>query len=154
MTTRRLAHATVIAVVGGTMLVAAPPAHAAASTSAFQTLLNTLVSTARLAHGCKPLTLNSKLNKSAQKHANDMSRHDYFSHTSRNGTKWTTRIKKAGYKHPGGENIAMGFPTAAAVEQAWLDSPGHRRNLLDCNFKKIGIGFAANGDYWVQDFGY
>ena len=48
----------------------------------------------------------------------------------------------------------MGFPTAAAVEQAWLDSPGHRRNLLDCNFKKIGIGYAANGDYWVQDFGY
>lgn len=151
---RHVARATVLAVAGGAVFVAAPATRADASTPLFQTAINTLTTTARLAHGCKALKLNSKLSKAAQKHANDMSKYDYFSHTSRNGTSWSKRIEKAGYKNPGGENIAMGFPTALEVVQAWLDSPGHRRNILDCHFKKIGVGYATNGDYWVQDFGY
>jgi uncharacterized protein YkwD len=150
----RIARVTVLAVAGSTALVGLPQSHAAATTSVFQTAINTLTTTARLAHGCKPLKLNSKLSKAAQKHANDMSKYDYFSHTSRNGTTWSKRIKKAGYPDPGGENIAMGFPTAVSVVHAWLHSPGHRRNILDCNFKKIGVGFAHDGHYWVQDFGY
>jgi uncharacterized protein YkwD len=155
MTSRRIAQALVMAVAGGTVLVAAPPVHAAATTSVIQTAVNTLVSSARRAHGCKPLTLNSKLSKAAQKHANDMSRNEYFSHTSLDGTTWSKRIKKAGYNHPGGENLAMGFPTALSVVQAWLSSPGHRRHILDCNFKKVGVGYAGlDGGYWVQDFGY
>jgi uncharacterized protein YkwD len=154
MTQHRIARATVMALAGSTVLVGLPQSHADASTTAFQTAINTLTNTARLAHGCKPLKLNSKLNTAAEKHAKDMSKYDYFSHTSRNGTTWSKRIKKAGYQTPGGENIAMGFPTAVSVVQAWLNSPGHRRNILDCNFKKIGVGFAPGGDYWVQDFGY
>jgi uncharacterized protein YkwD len=154
MIQQRIARAMVLAVAGSTVLVGVPQANAAASTSAFQTAIKTLTNTARLAHGCKPLKVSSKLNKAAQKHAKDMSKYDYFSHTSRNGTTWSKRIKKTGYKYPGGENIAVGFPTAVSVVQAWLNSPGHRRNILDCNFKRIGVGFAAHGDYWVQDFGY
>jgi uncharacterized protein YkwD len=154
MSHRRVARATVLAVAGGAVFVAAPATHADASTPIFQTAINTLTNTARLAHGCKPLKLSSKLSTAAQKHAKDMSKYDYFSHTSRNGTTWSKRIKKTGYKYPGGENIAMGFDTAVSVVQAWLDSPGHRRNILDCNFKKIGVGFAPTGHYWVQDFGY
>jgi uncharacterized protein YkwD len=152
---RHVARATVLAMAGGSALLTGPATHAdAATTPIFQTAINTLTNAARLAHGCKPLKLNHTLSKASQKHANDMSKYDYFSHTSRDGTTWSKRIKKAGYKSPGGENIAMGFPTAVEVVQAWLDSPGHRRNILDCAFKRIGVGYAANGDYWVQDFGY
>ncbi|HEY2831354.1 MAG TPA: CAP domain-containing protein [Sporichthyaceae bacterium] len=145
---------TVLAVVGGAVFLGGPVSRAEASTPVFQTAINALVTTARLAHGCKPLKLNSKLNKSAQSHAKDMSKYDYFTHTSRDGTSWSKRIEKAGFKNPGGENIAYGYPTAASVVQAWLASPGHRRNILDCNFKYIGVGYAAQGAYWVQDFGY
>jgi len=151
----RVARATVVAVVGAGAVIGVSPTPAAASSSLAQKAIDALTDTARVAHGCKPLKLNSKLNTSAQKHANDMAKHDYFSHTSRNGTSWSKRIKKAGFKNPGGENIAYGFPTAVSVVQAWLASPGHRRNILDCNFKYIGVGYApANGGYWVQDFGY
>ena len=154
MIQHRIARATVMAVAGSTVLIGAPQSHAAASTTVFQTAINTLTNTARLAHGCKPLKLSGKLNKAAQKHAKDMSKYDYFSHTSRNGTTWSKRIKKTGYKYPGGENIAVGFPTAVSVVQAWLHSPDHRRNILDCNFRYIGVGYAPTGNYWVQDFGY
>jgi uncharacterized protein YkwD len=150
----RIARATVVALVGATAVIGVSPTHAAASSSVFQKAIDTLTDTARAAHGCKPLKLSSKLNTAAQKHADDMSKHHYFSHTSRNGTSWSKRIKNAGFKSPGGENIAYGFPTAVSVVQAWLASPGHRRNILDCNFKYIGVGYASHGQYWVQDFGY
>ncbi len=83
-----------------------------------------------------------------------MSEHDYFSHTSRSGRTWDSRITKAGWKYPGGENIARGFSSPAGVVKAWLKSPGHKRNIMDCNFRYIGIGYDSDGDYWVQDFGY
>jgi uncharacterized protein YkwD len=154
MAHHRVARATVVAMVGATAVMGVSPTHAAASSSLSQRTIDALTDTARVAHGCKPLKLNSKLNTAAHKHANDMAEHDYFSHTSLNGTTWSRRIKKAGFKNPGGENIAYGFPTAVSVVQAWLASPGHRRNILDCKFKYIGVGYAANGGYWVQDFGY
>jgi uncharacterized protein YkwD len=47
-----------------------------------------------------------------------------------------------------------GFDTASSVVKGWMNSPGHKRNILDCKFNKIGIGFSADGKYWVQDFGY
>jgi uncharacterized protein YkwD len=150
----RIVRATVVAVVGAAAVMGVSPTHAAASSSVFQKAIDALTDTARAAHGCKPLKLNTKLNTAAQKHANDMAKYDYFSHTSRSGTTWSKRIKKAGFAKPGGENIAYGFPTAVSVVQAWLASPGHRRNILDCNFKYIGVGYAPNGNYWVQDFGY
>lgn len=83
-----------------------------------------------------------------------MARKDYFSHTSKDGRAWHQRIRRAGYTKPGGENIAVGYAAAAGVVRAWLDSPGHRRNIRNCGFTRIGIGFNAKGDYWVQDFGY
>jgi uncharacterized protein YkwD len=83
-----------------------------------------------------------------------MSATDYFSHSSADGTTWYARIKSFGVKYPGGENIAEGFYSAAAVMAAWLASPGHRANILDCRFRSIGVGQASAGGYWVQDFGY
>lgn len=108
----------------------------------------------RLAKGCPALKTSARLTKAAQNHAADMSAKNYFSHTSRDGRTWVQRIRAAGWTKPGGENIAYGFKAAAAVLTGWMDSPGHRRNILDCKFRYIGVGYALKGNYWVQDFGY
>lgn len=129
----------------------------AATTQSRSVLRNSVVhltNVARVAHGCRPLKYNNTLQRAAQGHANDMSRKHYFAHNSINGTVWWKRIMKAGYKDPGGENIARGFSGASSVVRAWLNSPEHRRNIMNCQFRTIGIGFNTNGDYWVQDFGY
>lgn len=102
----------------------------------------------------KPLKMSRRLTLAAQKHATDMAEKDYFSHESEDGRSWIQRIKAEGFQHPGGENIAYGQQTAREVVDAWMDSPGHRRNILDPEFRYIGIGFSRDGDYWVQDFGY
>jgi uncharacterized protein YkwD len=104
--------------------------------------------------GCKPLRTSERLTRSAQRHANDMAERNYFSHTSRNGDRWWQRIERAGYPDPAGENIAYGFATARGVVRAWMRSPSHRRNIVDCDFRAIGVGFHGDGKYWVQDFGY
>ena len=108
----------------------------------------------RLLKGCPALKPSERLKKAAQGHADDMSAKRYFSHTSRDGRTFDQRIKAAGWKKPGGENIARGFSATTAVVTAWMDSPGHRRNILDCKFRYIGVGYAAKGNYWVQNFGY
>ena len=108
----------------------------------------------RVAHGCRPLKYNYTLQKAAQRHANDMARDNYFSHNSHDGTPWWKVIMRAGYKDPGGQNIARGFSSASGVVRAWLNSPSHRKNIMNCQFRTIGIGFNGDGDYWVQDFGY
>ncbi|WP_019875805.1 CAP domain-containing protein [Sporichthya polymorpha] len=112
------------------------------------------VNAARAKAGCKPLKVSSQLTTAAQRHADDMVRTNLFSHTSANGRSWITRIKKAGFKKPGGENIARGHTSTERVMTAWLKSPGHRANILNCKFRQIGVGHNANGNYWVQDFGY
>jgi uncharacterized protein YkwD len=129
----------------------------AASTTTKSFLSNAdvnLTNDQRVAHGCRPLKYNNTLQRAAQGHANDMSRKHYFAHNSLNGTVWWKRIMKAGYRDPGGENIARGFSSASSVVRAWLNSPEHRRNIMNCQFRTIGIGFNTHGDYWVQDFGY
>jgi uncharacterized protein YkwD len=132
----------------------AAPADAATSLSTVRSKVDRFTDALRVAKGCKPLTLDSKLSLAAQRHADDMSAKKYFSHTSKDGTSWVTRIKRAGYANPAGENIARGYTSSWSVVGAWMDSPGHRRNILDCKFKRIGVGYNAKGHYWVQDFGY
>jgi uncharacterized protein YkwD len=78
----------------------------------------------------------------------------YFSHTSRDGRSFDRRITDAGHPFPGGENIARGQRTPAAVTSAWMSSPGHRANILHCAFTTIGVGHDPRGPHWVQDFGY
>lgn len=109
----------------------------------------------RAQHGCKrQLKVGKGLIKAAQRHADDMSRKGYFSHTSKDGRSWVTRIRVAGWKQPAGENIARGYDNAAEVMTGWMNSPSHRRNIVDCKFRCIGVGYTAAGGYWVQDFGY
>jgi uncharacterized protein YkwD len=117
-----------------------------------------LVNQQRAAAGCAPLRSDSRLVDAARGHSQDMATHDYFSHTGLDGSTFVDRIADAGYprRQAGGENIAAGYPTASAVMTGWMNSPGHRANILDCGFKAIGVGLAhaSNGTaYWTQDFG-
>ena len=112
------------------------------------------VNETRAEHGCRPLKVAKKLNKAAQGHADDMARTGLFSHVSADGRTWLTRIRATGWKKPGGENIAYGFGTSVTVMNAWMNSPEHRRNILNCGFRFIGVGYNPDGEFAVQDFGY
>ncbi|GIJ60573.1 CAP domain-containing protein [Virgisporangium aurantiacum] len=115
-----------------------------------------LVNSERSKAGCGALTNDSRLASAAQKHSADMASNSYFSHTSQNGDEMADRIDASGYKWRSiGENIAKGQSTPAAVMQAWMNSSGHRANILNCGFRNIGIGLAYDGrsPVWTQDFG-
>ncbi|GAA2543986.1 CAP domain-containing protein [Pseudonocardia hydrocarbonoxydans] len=103
--------------------------------------------------GCEPLATDARLAAAAQGHAEDMAAQGYFDHVSRDGRRFDDRISAEGHPAPGGENIARGQRSAAEVVEAWMNSPGHRRNILDCDFATIGVGHTPDGDHWVQNFG-
>lgn len=116
-----------------------------------------LVNAERAKAGCGALATSSALQRAAQGHSGDMAANDYFSHTSEDGRTFSDRIRVAGYG--GGaiaENIAAGQATAGAVVRSWMDSPGHRTNILNCAYRYLGVGYAKGGTYgtyWTQDFG-
>ncbi|AZM87353.1 CAP domain-containing protein [Streptomyces sp. W1SF4] len=113
-----------------------------------------LVNQARAAAGCPALTVNEKLTKAAQDHSADMAAHRNMSHTGSDGSDAGQRITRAGYQwRTYGENVAYGYSSPEQVMEGWMNSPGHRRNILDCSYKEIGIGLAQPGQYWTQDFG-
>jgi len=80
---------------------------------------------------------------------------DYFSHTRPEGLSPFDRAERAGVDYSRAENIAYGQADAAAVMRAWLESPGHRANILDCDLTKLGVGVAEGpgGPWWTQLFG-
>ncbi|GAA3009927.1 hypothetical protein GCM10010483_63670 [Actinokineospora diospyrosa] len=114
----------------------------------------TITNEERAKAGCSPVALDSRLNQAAQDHSADMSAQNYFSHTSLDGRTFVDRAKAAGYTSPGAENIAKGQRTAAQVMTAWMNSAGHRANILNCGLKTMGLGFVQNGYYWTQMFGW
>lgn len=155
-TLRRLAAGVALAVTA-TLALQVPTADradAAVSLSSQRTRVDSLTDAARKRAGCKPLTVSTRLNTSAQRHAKDMATNGFLGHASSDGTSWIGRIKAAGYPAPGAENVARGYDSAAVVVKKWLESPAHRRNIVNCRFTKVGIGYANPGNYWVQDFGY
>ncbi|MEU6150551.1 CAP domain-containing protein [Actinosynnema sp. NPDC047251] len=113
-----------------------------------------LVNEARSAAGCGPVKVDDRAVKSAQGHSDDMSARDYFSHDTPEGVDFAQRMRAAGYPSPGGENIAKGQRTPESVMKAWMNSDGHRRNILNCGFTAIGVGLAVDGWYWTQNFGW
>lgn len=129
----------------------APPPPAADGSVAQQVAAAT--NAERRAAGCPALETDARLAAAAQGHAADMAENGYFSHEGQDGRDFADRISAQGHPSPGGENIAQGQPDAAAVVQAWMDSPGHRANILNCSFTGIGVGHAGQDDYWVQNFG-
>ncbi|WP_420865600.1 sigma-70 family RNA polymerase sigma factor [Streptomyces prasinopilosus] len=112
-----------------------------------------LTNTERAAAGCSPVTLDSRLNKAAQLHSEDMSANGYFSHTGQNGSSFVDRITAQGYPSPGAENIARGQSSAASVMEAWMNSEGHRANILNCSLKTMGVGVVTGDWTWTQVFG-
>jgi len=115
----------------------------------------------RQQQGCGPLRLDSALVEAAGKHASDMVRRHYLDHTNPDGQGPADRMAAAGYRGSGwGENIAAGYDSAQKVVAAWMNSEGHRQNILNCRFTSIGIGYdpgRVRSDWgpgsWVQDFG-
>ncbi|MFH8681743.1 CAP domain-containing protein [Streptomyces lydicus] len=133
---------------------ASPSASKAAPASGTAARILELVNNERAKAGCSPLTLNAKLTKAAQDHSKDMASHGNMSHTGSDGSDPGARITRAGYHWSAyGENIAYGYSSPESVMKGWMASPGHKRNILDCSFKEIGVGLAQPGDYWTQDFG-
>ncbi|MFD8410572.1 CAP domain-containing protein [Streptomyces sp. NPDC059650] len=115
-----------------------------------------LVNKERSAAGCGPLSTNSKLSAAARAYSDTMARAGVMSHTGPDGSTMTSRVEAAGYKWSNlGENIARGQADADAVMKAWMNSPGHRANILNCAFKEIGIGVhkGDGGPWWTQNFG-
>lgn len=113
--------------------------------------------------GLAPLTFDSQLSRAAQNHSVDMAHNDYFAHNSLNGSTPRDRVRAAGYQDwTSAENIAAGHTTPEAVVQGWMNSPGHRANILAPDLQNIGVGyyFLATDmgkvnyqHYWTQNFG-
>lgn len=115
-----------------------------------------LVNKERAAAGCGPVTEDPQLDKAAQGHSDDMAARGYFDHTDPDGAGPGERITAAGYRWSTyGENIAKGQQTPQAVMDSWMNSPGHRANILNCAFKNIGVGVhdGSGGPWWTQAFG-
>ncbi len=126
-----------------------------ASQTQAQAVLN-LVNAKRSKQGLKPLQLDSTLNQVATAKAKDMAENGYFSHDSpRYGSPFDMmRTFGIDYKSAG-ENIAAGQKTANDVMQSWMNSAGHRANILNANYTHLGVGYYSGGSYgvyWVQEF--
>ncbi|WP_326644043.1 CAP domain-containing protein [Streptosporangium sp. NBC_01755] len=106
--------------------------------------------------GCAPLVSDPQLRSAAQGHSADMAAKNYFSHTSADGRNLTARIKASGFSpvRAWAENIAMGQRTPAEVVRAWMNSSGHRANIMNCGYTHLGVGVAnsSRGIYWTQNF--
>ncbi|QNP69950.1 CAP domain-containing protein [Streptomyces roseirectus] len=115
-----------------------------------------LVNEERAKVGCSPLAANSALADLARKFSEDMAARGFFDHTDPDGKSPWDRAAAAGVGDLAGENIARGQADAASVMEAWMNSPGHKANILNCDFKTLGVGvhFGSGGPWWTQDFGY
>lgn len=103
----------------------------------------------RSRHGLVPVTESLQLSAAAQAHADDMRRQGYFSHVGKNGSRVSDRIEATAYAWGfAAENNAMGFHDEASVVRAFMDSKGHRANMLARDAREFGVG--RNGDIWVM----
>lgn len=111
----------------------------------------TLMNDHRERVGCPPLVWNGQVAAVAQAHSRDMVDRGYFSHTDPDGDSPFDRLRAAGVSYrSAAENIAKGYPSAAAVLGGWLDSSGHRANIENCNLTEHGVGLEAN--HWTHVF--
>lgn len=130
---------------------------------AFEAEVLELTNQFRATNGVGVLTANAKLSQAAETHSQNMANLDFFSHTGQDGSSVSDRAIAAGYDSSFvGENIAVGHSTPTEVVQGWINSDGHRANLLNTNYTQLGVGyvFLANdtgsqnwNHYWTQTFG-
>ena len=114
-----------------------------------------LVNAARTSMGLGMVRCDEAMARTARKHSQDMCNQDYFSHTGLDGSSPFDRMRREGVSfRTAGENIAWGQRTPAAVHEAWMNSSGHRANILNGAFGRIGVGLESCGGrpYWTQVF--
>jgi uncharacterized protein YkwD len=114
-----------------------------------------LVNVQRAGAGCAPLVHDEGLAGVARAHSADMRDRDYFDHTNPDNLDPFDRAEAAGQTNARAENIAAGQDNPAAVMTAWMNSSGHRANILNCELRTLGVGIAegAGGPWWTQLFG-
>jgi uncharacterized protein YkwD len=144
-----IAVASALGLSAGTGTVRAEPSH--------EQQVIALTNTHRAAQGCGGLAENAALREAARGHSGDMATHENLSHQGTDGSDPGDRITQAGYQaSKWAENVASGQPSPQEVVDAWMQSDGHRANILDCGLTEIGVGHVVNAEgvaYWTQDFG-
>lgn len=112
-----------------------------------------LVNEIRVQNGLKELAFDWELGRVARYKSQDMKDNAYFSHTSPVYGSPFQMIKSFGISYKSaGENIAKGYATPQAVVNGWMNSSGHRANILNASYTHIGVGYVAGGNYWTQMF--
>jgi uncharacterized YkwD family protein/spore coat assembly protein SafA len=112
-----------------------------------------LVNDIRRKNGLNPLTHDWELSRVARYKSQDMKDNKYFSHTSPTYGSPFQMMKSFGISYrTAGENIAKGYATPEAVVNGWMNSSGHRANILNSSYTRIGVGYVAGGNYWTQMF--
>ncbi|MFS0654333.1 CAP domain-containing protein [Bacillus sp. 179-C3.3 HS] len=123
------------------------------SLNAFEQEVVELTNKERAKQGLKALSIDTKLSKSARAKSQDMKDKNYFSHTSPTYGSPFDQMKAFGITYKtAGENIAQGQRTPQEVVTAWMNSEGHRANILNKNYTHIGVGYVKDGHYWTQQF--
>ncbi|WP_369797387.1 CAP domain-containing protein [Paucisalibacillus sp. EB02] len=121
--------------------------------SQFENDVVTLTNKERSQAGLSALQIDAKLSQVAREKSNDMQRNSYFSHTSPTYGSPFDMMRDHGITYrSAGENIAQGQTSPAEVVQAWMNSQGHRENILNPNFTHIGVGYESQGQHWTQMF--
>ncbi|RSK51797.1 CAP domain-containing protein [Bacillus canaveralius] len=128
-------------------------APASSQVSAFEQQVLDLTNQERAKHGIPALKLDVELSKVAREKSRDMQAKGYFSHTSPTYGSPFDMMKQFGISYKSaGENIAMGQRSPQEVVTAWMNSEGHRKNILNPSYTNLGVGHVAQGNYWTQMF--
>ena len=123
------------------------------SVRAYEQEVIRLTNLERAKYGLKPLTEDWELSHVARYKSQDMHDRRYFDHNSPTYGTPFQMMKAFGLSYrSAGENIAMGYRTPQAVVTGWMNSSGHRANILNSSYTKIGVGYVADGNYWTQQF--
>jgi uncharacterized protein YkwD len=140
-----------------TTLPPAQPSPPAVAPATLMSQVVTMTNQQRYANGCGLLAVSHDLTVASIRQSAYMAETGLFTHVWRDGSTFVTRAHAAGYRQPSGENIAWGYQNAAEVMAAWMASPHHRKNILNCGAHSIGTGVAygANGvPYYTEVFGW
>ena len=122
-------------------------------TKSIETQVLNIVNEQRQNNGLKPLSMDWELQRVARIKACDMAQKGYFSHNSPTYGSPFDMMKQYNINYrSAGENIAKGQTSAVAVMESWMNSQGHRANILKADFTHIGVGYCSSGNHWVQMF--
>ena len=128
-------------------------APASSEVSAYEKKVLELTNQERAKAGVPALKLDEELSKVAREKSRDMQSKGYFDHNSPTYGSPFDMMKQFGISYTtAGENIAMGQQSPEEVVQAWMNSEGHRKNIMNANFTHLGVGHVADGNYWTQMF--